>query len=185
MMAQWRPLEHRRCSSDKHCRIDTRRRGRPSVEKRNGQLGENGWTASGCWSPGGTVDLAFDEGRSRQGAGRIFGTCPRARQQCRRRQLTRRRGDEDRVQRGHHALRILDVGRLVTAELGHGLERSVRLRVAVREQAVMAGLVHRVMNMRRRGQRQQAERGYQHGAQSPERCHVRAAYPLVQAGATE
>jgi len=176
-MAQWRPLEHRRCSSDKHCRIDTRRRGRPSVEKRNGQLGENGWTASGCWGPGGSVNLAFDEGRSRQWAGRIFGTGPQARKQCRRCQLERHRGDEDRIQRGHHALRILDVGGLVTAELGHGLERSMRLRVAVREQAVMAGFVHRVVHMRRRGQRQQAERGNQRGAQSPERCHVTGSVP--------
>ena len=100
------------------------------------------------------MNLAFDEGRSRQRAGRILGTGPQARNQCRRCQLERHGGDEDRIQRGHHALRILDVGGLVTAELGHGLERSVRLRVAVREQAMMAGFVHRVVDVRRRGQRQ-------------------------------
>ena len=112
-------------------------------------------------------------------------TGPQARHQCRRCQVGRHGGDEDRIQRGHHALRILDVGGLVTVPRWQGLDRSVRLRMPMCQQTVMAGFVHRVVDMRRRGQRQQAERGNQRGAQSPERCHVTGSVLLVQAGATE
>ena len=177
MMAQSRPLEHRRCSSDQHCRRDTRRRGRPSVE-RNGRLGESRWTASGGWSPGWTVNLALDEGCSRQGVGGIVDTGPQNRDHTWRCRVGRHRNDEDRIQRGHHALRILDVGGLVAANLGYGLERSVRLRVAVRDQPMMAGFIHRVVDVCWWGERQQAERGHQRDAQSPERSHSSGSVPV-------
>ena len=176
-MAQWRPLEHRRCSSDKHRRTDTRRRGRPSAEKRTGQLREKGRTASGRWSAGWTVNLALDEGCSRQGVGGIVDTGPQNRDHTWRCRVGRHRNDEDRIQRGHHALRILDVCGLVTPKLGHSLERSVRLGVPVRDQPMMAGLIHRVVDVRRRGQRQQAKRGHQRDAHSADWTHGTGSVP--------
>ena len=132
------------------------------------------------------MNLAFDERGSRQGAGGIADTRPTNRNHTRRCRVGRYWDDEHRIQRGHHALRILDVSGLVSAKLGHGLERSVRLRVAVRDQPMMAGFIHRVVDVRRWGQRQQAERGDQRDAPSPERSHgTEQRTHLVQPAATE
>ena len=125
------------------------------------------------------MDLPLDVRRWRQALGCDARARPRGGREHGRREIRGRRHHEDGVERGHHALRILDVRRLVIAHVRHGLERPVRFRMAVRQHAVVTRLVHGVVDVRRRSQGQEAQGGDEHGAEPAVQVHGPGSVPVM------
>ena len=117
------------------------------------------------------MDLALDERNERRCARNVSGKDDRLDGQRRCGQKKVGRPDEDGIERGHHALRVLDVRGFAPLDQRKGLERCVRLGVPVGDQSVVPPLVHGVVHVRPRSQWEQTQRGDEDGARATDEYH--------------